>query len=177
MAISLISTPNCSYIALECAGFLNAFGYDTTVMVRSVFLRTFDQQMANLVADATAKKGVKFLHNTNPDSVRKTADGRFLVQYTTNGQKFSDTFDTVLFATGRKACIDDLQLQNAGVAISSKEYKIPVNDEERTNVDNIYAVGDVIEGKPELTRNISFFLLCLIAINGVPLILSQLSIN
>lgn len=31
-----------SYIALECAGFLNAYGYDVTVMVRSIFLRGFD---------------------------------------------------------------------------------------------------------------------------------------
>jgi len=31
-----------SYVALECAGFLAAFGYDTTVMVRSIFLRGFD---------------------------------------------------------------------------------------------------------------------------------------
>lgn len=38
-----------SYIALECSGFLNALGYDTTVMVRSIFLRGFDQDMANRV--------------------------------------------------------------------------------------------------------------------------------
>ena len=31
-----------SYVALECAGFLTAFGYDTSVMVRSIFLRGFD---------------------------------------------------------------------------------------------------------------------------------------
>lgn len=31
-----------SYIALECGGFLNSLGYDTTVMVRSILLRGFD---------------------------------------------------------------------------------------------------------------------------------------
>jgi pyruvate/2-oxoglutarate dehydrogenase complex dihydrolipoamide dehydrogenase (E3) component len=31
-----------SYVGLECAGFLNAFGYETTVMVRSILLRGFD---------------------------------------------------------------------------------------------------------------------------------------
>ena len=31
-----------SYVALECAGFLTALGYDTSVMVRSIFLRGFD---------------------------------------------------------------------------------------------------------------------------------------
>ena len=38
-----------SYIALECAGFMHALGIDVTVMVRSIFLRGFDQQMANKV--------------------------------------------------------------------------------------------------------------------------------
>jgi thioredoxin reductase (NADPH) len=40
-----------SYIALECAGFLKGMGIDVTVMVRSIFLRGFDQQMANKIGD------------------------------------------------------------------------------------------------------------------------------
>lgn len=44
-----------SYIALECAGFLNGLGFDTTVMVRSIFLRGFDQDMAEKIADNMGK--------------------------------------------------------------------------------------------------------------------------
>ena len=40
-----------SYVALECAGFIRGCGYDTTVMVRSILLRGFDQQMAQMVGD------------------------------------------------------------------------------------------------------------------------------
>lgn len=40
-----------SYIALECAGFIHGFHHDVTVMVRSIFLRGFDQQMANKIGD------------------------------------------------------------------------------------------------------------------------------
>lgn len=142
-----------SYIALECAGFLNAFGYDTTVMVRSIFLRGFDQQMAELVAGAAAEKGVKFLQKTVPDSVERQGDGRLLVRFTdAEGKQGSDAYDTVLFAIGRKALTDDLQLQAAGVTLAPGSHKIAVDDEERTNVENIFAVGDVLEGKPELTR-------------------------
>ncbi len=36
-----------SYVALECAGFLTALGLDTTVIVRSILLRGFDQDIAN----------------------------------------------------------------------------------------------------------------------------------
>lgn len=39
-----------SYIALECGGFLAGLGYDTTIMVRSIFLRGFDQDMAERVS-------------------------------------------------------------------------------------------------------------------------------
>jgi thioredoxin reductase (NADPH) len=38
-----------SYVALECAGFLTALGYDTTVAVRSILLRGFDQDMAERI--------------------------------------------------------------------------------------------------------------------------------
>lgn len=142
-----------SYIALECAGFLNAFGYDTTVMVRSIFLRGFDQQIADLVAGSLSEKGVKFIQKTVPDSVEKTEDGKFLVKFTSNdGQNGQDVYDTVLFAIGRKALTDELQLQSAGVKLAPGAHKIAVNEREQTNVENIYAVGDVLQGKPELTR-------------------------
>lgn len=147
-----------SYIALECAGFLNAFGYDTTVMVRSIFLRGFDQQMAELVAGAAAEKGVKFIQKSVPSAVEKQEDGRLLVRYSNaEGQQLSEVFDTVLFAIGRKACTDELQLKAAGVNLAPSSHKIAVDDEEKTNVDNIYAVGDVIYGQPELTRKRSCF--------------------
>lgn len=48
-------------IGLECAGFLHGLGYDATVLVRSVVLRGFDQQMANIITESMQQKGVKFL--------------------------------------------------------------------------------------------------------------------
>jgi len=50
-----------SYVALECAGFLTAFGYDTTVMVRSILLRGFDQDMANRIGKHMENHGTKFI--------------------------------------------------------------------------------------------------------------------
>lgn len=149
-----------SYIALECAGFLNAFGYDTTVMVRSILLRGFDQQMANLIGGVLNEKGVKFIRDTTPTSLEKTEDGRIMVRYQTQEkEKKAEVYDNVLFAVGRKANTADLNLEAAGVKLAENTSKFAVDDEERTNVGNIYAVGDVLEGRPELTRNyISFCL-------------------
>lgn len=61
-----------SYIALECAGFLTAFGYDTTVMVRSIFLRGFDQECANKIASYMKRHGTKFIHETVPSLIEAT---------------------------------------------------------------------------------------------------------
>uniref|UniRef100_A0A1L8DZH0 thioredoxin-disulfide reductase (NADPH) n=1 Tax=Nyssomyia neivai TaxID=330878 RepID=A0A1L8DZH0_9DIPT len=140
------------YIGLECAGFLKGFGYDATVMVRSIVLRGFDQQMADIVSSAMIEKGINFLFKTIPTSVEKQGDGRYLVKYSgSEGEEGSDVYDTVLFAIGRTALTQQLHLENAGVVVNEKNMKIPVNEREETNIEGIYAVGDVIDGRPELT--------------------------
>ena len=48
-------------MALECAGFLNGLGYDTTVMVRSILLRGFDQECAGMIEDYMREEGTKFI--------------------------------------------------------------------------------------------------------------------
>jgi len=71
-----------SYIALECSGFLSAFGYDTTVMVRSIFLRGFDQDMANRIGDYMGKHGTKFIHKATPTKLEKPdPEGKIIVTY------------------------------------------------------------------------------------------------
>ena len=56
--------------------------------------------------------------------------------------------EAALFAAGRRAAVDGLELQNAGLSINDKGY-IPVDENYRTRVENIYAAGDVI-GFPAL---------------------------
>jgi len=60
-----------SYVALECAGFLSALGYDTTVMVRSILLRGFDQDMANKIGAYMAGRHTKFIHEAVPTKLEK----------------------------------------------------------------------------------------------------------
>ncbi|XP_053678811.1 thioredoxin reductase 1, mitochondrial isoform X2 [Anopheles nili] len=142
------------YIGLECAGFLKGLGYDVTVMVRSILLRGFDQQMATLVGDSMVEKGIKFHHHTRPLAVEKQTDGRLLVRYETDGAAAAeDVFDTVLFAIGRQAETGTLKLANAGIvtADGGKSDKLDVNELDQTNVPHVYAVGDVLYRKPELT--------------------------
>ncbi|NXR87627.1 TRXR1 reductase, partial [Hypocryptadius cinnamomeus] len=57
----------------------------------------------------------------------------------------------VLIAIGRDACTRNIGLQTIGVKINEKNGKVPVNDEEQTNVPYVYAIGDILDGKLELT--------------------------
>lgn len=140
------------YIGLECAGFLKGLGYDATVMVRSIALRGFDQQMAEMVTNSMVEKQVNFIFKAIPTSVEKQEDGRLLVNYKTDdGQTSHEICDTLLFAIGRKANTATLKLENAGVVIVKGSDKIDASPRHETNVDNIYAVGDILYKKPELT--------------------------
>jgi thioredoxin reductase (NADPH) len=63
------------YIALECAGFCAALGCNTTVMIRSVFLRGFDQQMTGKIGEYMEAEGVKMVRDCVPASIQKLEDG------------------------------------------------------------------------------------------------------
>lgn len=62
-----------SYVALECAGFLAGIGLDVTVMVRSILLRGFDQDMANKIGEHMEEHGVKFIKQFVPIKVSGVA--------------------------------------------------------------------------------------------------------
>jgi len=58
-----------SYVALECAGFLAGLGLDVTVMVRSILLRGFDQDIANKIGEYMEEHGINFIREFVPIKV------------------------------------------------------------------------------------------------------------
>ncbi|XP_069694158.1 thioredoxin reductase 1, cytoplasmic-like isoform X2 [Periplaneta americana] len=144
-----------SYIALECAGFLRGLGMDTTVMVRSILLRGFDQQLAEMIGDHMQSHGVKFIRPCVPTKIEEIKPGQPGVYKVTaemsNGEMVEGEYNTVLFAVGRTACTKNIELENIGVQINPRNAKVVVDEKEQTSVPNIYAIGDVIDGKLELT--------------------------
>uniref|UniRef100_A0A667ZZ32 Thioredoxin reductase 2 n=1 Tax=Myripristis murdjan TaxID=586833 RepID=A0A667ZZ32_9TELE len=140
-------------VALECAGFLTGIGLDTTVMVRSIALRGFDQQMAGLVTDYMEAYGTKFAWKCVPRSVDKLSSGALQVTWmdTQTGKEQKDTYDSVLWAVGRAPETKALGLDKVGVQLNNETGKIVVGADESTSVPNIYAFGDISEGRPELT--------------------------
>ena len=84
---------------------MQELGIDVTVMVRSIFLRGFDQQLSNKVADYMKKIGVKFIRDSVPTSIIKNEDDWKTVKYQTttdgNTTEHEEKYQTVLFAIGR----------------------------------------------------------------------------
>lgn len=66
---------------MECTGFLIGLGYDATIMVRSVVLRGFDQQMAQMIAAEMERRGAHFVYQAKPQKIEKQNDGRLLVHW------------------------------------------------------------------------------------------------
>jgi len=143
-----------SYVALECAGFLKGIGLDVTVMVRSIFLRGFDQQMADKVGAYMEAHGVKFLKKCVPTKIERVSEGepgtvRVTSQSEENGE-IVEEYNTVLVAVGRVSTTKTIGLENIGLE-SNKNGKITTDDNDQTSVPNVYCIGDNALDKPELT--------------------------
>lgn len=130
------------FIALEFAQIMDGLGTDVTLMYRGdMFLRGFDNDMRlHLAEEMERNTNIDIQFNTDPKEIIKNEDGSFTV-VTQDGNKVE--CDQVLYATGRKGKIDKLNLESAGV--KNENSFIPVDEYSRTNVDNIYAVGDVTD--------------------------------
>jgi len=129
------------YIAVEFAGIYAGLGVETTLCYRgSNILRGFDDDVRAHLADEMEKRGVKVVLGCSHKSIEKTDTG--LVSTFNNNLTFES--DVVLFATGRDPYVEGLGLENAGVKLNDKG-AIAVDAHSKTNVDSIWAVGDVTD--------------------------------
>ncbi|XP_045241507.2 thioredoxin reductase 3 isoform X5 [Macaca fascicularis] len=92
-------------------------------------------------------------HKIKIQQLEKGSPGKLkvLAKSTEGTETIEGVYNTVLLAIGRDSCTRKMGLEKIGVKINEKSGKIPVNDVEQTSVPYVYAVGDVSEGKPELT--------------------------
>lgn len=145
-----------SYVALECAGFLAGVGLDVTVLVRSILLRGFDQQMAEKIGNDLENHGVQIQRPAVPTKIELVEEGtprklRVHYKFLETGEETSIECNTVMFAIGREPCTKGIGLENVGVKLHPKSGKVIAGDNEQSSVSNIYAIGDILEGKLELT--------------------------
>ncbi|WP_432200158.1 glutathione-disulfide reductase [Erythrobacter sp. W53] len=130
------------YIANEFAGIFNEFGSKVCIVNRSdQLLRGYDESLRDRLLQISMMKGINFHFNTTFKSITKNDDGSLHVEL--DGDDDQDV-DVVMFATGRSPNTGGLGLENVGVELGDKG-EIKVDEFSQTNVDYIYAVGDVTD--------------------------------
>ncbi|MAU20653.1 MAG: glutathione-disulfide reductase, partial [Martelella sp.] len=130
------------YIAVEFANIFAGLGVETTLIYRGEeILRGFDMDMRVNLREAMEKKGIQVICRDTIVEVAQAADGRLKAQ-THNGHVFN--VDKVMMALGRQPNTNGLGLESVGVELDAKG-AIKVDDYSRTNVDYIWALGDVTD--------------------------------
>ncbi len=135
------------YIAVELAGIFSGLGSETKVIVRKDgVLREFDKMLSNELMNTMRKSGIGLDTGVVPASVRETDDG--LMLKAEDGREFGPV-DTLVWAIGRSPNTATLDVHKAGVNMDERGF-VPTDNLQATNVDNIYALGDVT-GRAALT--------------------------
>ncbi len=130
------------YIANEFAGIFHQFGAHVTLVNRSdVILRGYDEQMRDRLLQISITKGIDFRFNSTFDRIEKREDGSLLLHMTGCDDIEADA---LLFATGRLPNVEGLGLAEAGVALGERG-EVRVDEDSRTSVASIFAVGDVTD--------------------------------
>ncbi|GGE93835.1 glutathione-disulfide reductase [Stappia taiwanensis] len=129
------------YIAVEFAGIFNGLGAETTLLYRGEeILRGFDGDLRKMLHEEMERKGIRVICGDTFASIEKGPDG--LIGQTHGGETLAA--DRIMFAIGRRPNTSGLGLEAAGVAVSASG-AIEVDENSRTNVPSIYAVGDVTD--------------------------------
>ena len=130
------------YIANEFAGIFHQFGSKVTLVNRTdVLLRGYDQQVVDRLIQISIRKGIDFKFHATIDAIERHEDDSLHVRMT--GCDDIET-DQVLFAVGRRPNIEELGCEAAGVEVGERG-EIKVDEDNRTSVPSIFAIGDVTD--------------------------------
>ncbi|MFC0558771.1 dihydrolipoyl dehydrogenase [Halalkalibacter alkalisediminis] len=135
------------YIGIELAGAYANMGAEVVVLEGSKqILGGFEKQMAKVVERRLKKNGVEFKMEALAKGVEESETG---VKVTAEVKGKEEVFeaDYCLVTVGRKPNTDELGLEQIGVELTERGV-VKIDKQCRTNISNIYAIGDVVEGPP-----------------------------
>ena len=132
-------------VGLELGSVWNRLGSEVTILefLPRIALG-FDLELSNLLQRLLTAQGMTF-HLEAKVTAAKVDNGRATVIATKGDQELKFDADKVLVSVGRRPFSEGLGAEKVGVELDDKK-RIKVDDHFRTNVDGIYAIGDVITG-------------------------------
>ncbi|CAK4034527.1 probable glutathione reductase [Lecanosticta acicola] len=146
-----VAVVGAGYIAVEMAGMFNALGTETHLFIRQdSFLRTFDPMVQEKIMAEYKRQGMIIHTRSSQSKLEDIGNGQKKLHYKDSDGEGTLDVDTVLWAIGRAPELTHLNLDVTGVKLNEKGH-IPVDDYQNTNVDHIYALGDVCDKGYELT--------------------------
>lgn len=135
------------YVSIELGGVLQALGSRVSLFVRGPrLLESFDRDITDALTEDSRHSGIDLHFDTSTQALRRGEAG---VELQSQHGAWSDAFDAVVLATGRRPNTEDLGLADAGVALDAKGF-IAVDACNATLAANVHAVGDVT-AQPPLT--------------------------
>ncbi len=133
------------YIGLEMGSVWSRLGTEVQVIENLDHITPgLDKEISNEFMKILKKQNIKFELNTKVEKITKNDQG-VIIEISNKDSKNKIEADVVLISVGRKPYTDKLNLEKIGVNLDKKG-KIRVNNNFETNVKNIYAIGDVIDG-------------------------------
>ncbi|MYL32974.1 dihydrolipoyl dehydrogenase [Pontibacillus yanchengensis] len=135
------------YIGTELGTAYANFGTEVTILEgQEDILLGFEKQMRQLVKKKLKKKNVNVVTNAMAQGVEEGENGA-TVTYEAKGETHTVDADYVLVTVGRKPNTDELGLEQVGIDLDDKGL-IKIDKQCRSNIDNIYAIGDIVTGPP-----------------------------
>ena len=133
-------------IGLELGQVYSRLGADVSVVeFMDRIIPTMDSALSKELTKVLKKQGVKFYTSTKVKSVERSGEEIIVKADDKKDKEVELKGDYCLVSVGRRPFTDGLNAEAAGVELDDKG-RVKVNDHLQTNVDNIYAIGDVVKG-------------------------------
>ncbi len=132
-------------IGLELGSVWSRLGSEVTVLEFLPRIAVgFDLELSNLLQRALTSQGMTFHLDTKVTGI-KSEDGHATVTATKGSEELTFQADKVLVSVGRRPYSEGLGADKIGLALDEKK-RIKIDDHFRTNIEGIYAIGDVVAG-------------------------------
>jgi dihydrolipoamide dehydrogenase len=138
-------------VGVEFASIFNRFGSKVTILeMLPRLVPVEDEEVSKELERVFKKGGIRCETGAKAENIRTTGSGVQLTATLANGKKEDMQFDSLLIAVGRKPLTDNIGLENTKVELDRGFVKVDSN--QLTGEPNVYAIGDVVAGTPQLAH-------------------------
>lgn len=138
-------------IGMEFAFIYNSLGSKVSLIeYMPNILPTLDEDIQDTIRGIAEERGINIYTDSKVDRILDDENGKCIVGFTNGEKKFIST-EKVLVSVGRQPYIEGLKLDKVGIKLSEDKMGIEIDDKMRTNIPNIYAIGDTT-GKLQLAH-------------------------